>query len=158
MKTIALNDKSELEQIIDQCKICFVGLTANDGSPYVIPMNFAYYQDLVILHSAPIGSHVDMLARDNRICITFCTDGTLVFQHPDVACSYRMDSKSVICKAEVSFEEDLIKKEELLNIFMKKYSDKEFTYSLPALKNVKLWVATVNGMTGKAFGQPHFRK
>jgi hypothetical protein len=41
---------------------------------------------------------------------------------------------------------------------MKKYSDKAFKYSLPALKNVKLWIAEVHEMTAKAFGQPHFRK
>jgi hypothetical protein len=41
---------------------------------------------------------------------------------------------------------------------MKKYSDKSFKYSLPALKNVKIWVAEVHEMTAKAFGQPHFRQ
>ena len=42
--------------------------------------------------------------------------------------------------------------------FMKKYSDKTFKYSLPALKNVKLWIAEVHEMTAKAFGQPHSKK
>ena len=99
-----------------------------------------------------------MLKVNNRVCITFCTEGKLVYQHQDVACSYRMDSKSVICKATIRFEENLEQKEELLNIFMKKYSDKTFKYSLPALRNVKLWIAEVHEMTAKAFGQPHSKK
>jgi nitroimidazol reductase NimA-like FMN-containing flavoprotein (pyridoxamine 5'-phosphate oxidase superfamily) len=158
MKTITITDTAGMEQIISECRICFVGFAGPDGEPYVLPMNFAYHEGLIILHSAPFGTHLQILETNNRVCITFCTDGKLVYQHPDVACSYRMDSKSVVCKSTIRFEEELDKKEELLNIFMKKYSDKSFKYSLPALKNVKIWVAEVHEMTAKAFGQPHFRQ
>lgn len=158
MKTIIITDSAEMEQIISECQICFVGFATPDNIPYVLPMNFAYHEGQIILHSAPFGTHQQILESNNRVCITFCTEGKLVYQHQDVACSYRMDSKSVICKATIRFEENLEQKEELLNIFMKKYSDKTFKYSLPALRNVKIWIADVHEMTAKAFGQPHFRK
>ena len=155
MKTINIESKEELESIINECDICHIGMVAEDGSPYVIPMNFAFTGTEIILHSAPFGSHLNCLNHDNRLCITFTTPGLLVYQHEKVACSYRMDSKSVVCKGTVDFVENLEEKELLLNVFMKKYSEKSFKYSQPALKNIKVWLFKIDQISGKAFGQPH---
>lgn len=155
MKTYILNSREEMEAIIHKCSICMLGINDDQGSPYVIPMNFAYYQGNVILHSAPFGRHLDLIARDNRVTISFCDEGRLVYQHVDVACSYRMESRSVICRGEVGFVDDLVQKEELLNVFMRKYSEREFKYSLPALRNVKVWLVTVSEMSARSFGQKH---
>jgi len=153
MRTSIITDTSEIEEIIKQCDICFVGLIETDGSPYVIPMNFGYVDGDIILHSGLHGKHLNLLELDNRICVTFCSDRKLVYQHPDVACSYSMTSKSVLCKGTVSFVEDLDEKMELLNQFMKNYSDRTFKYSTPALTNVKVWRMKIVEMTAKAFGQ-----
>jgi nitroimidazol reductase NimA-like FMN-containing flavoprotein (pyridoxamine 5'-phosphate oxidase superfamily) len=64
-----------------------------------------------------------------------------------------MFSQSVVCKGAVTFVEDLNEKEELMNVVMKKFSDRSFKYSKPALTNVKVWRVTVDEMTAKAFGQ-----
>jgi len=155
MKTYILENKSELQEIINECTICFVGIANGALAPYVIPMNFAFIEGEIILHSAPFGKHLDLLEQNNRVAVTFCSEGKLVYQHIDVACSYRMESKSVICNGEVSFIDDLSEKEEKLNQFMKKYSDRPFKYSQPALQNVKVWRIHVTEMTGKSFGQKH---
>jgi len=153
MRTSYIVEKSELESVITRCDVCFVGITETDGSPYVIPMNFGYSNDEIILHSGPHGKHLDLLALNNRVCVTFCSDGKLVYQHPDVACSYSMLAKSVLCKGSVTFIDDLAEKEAALNITMKNYTDRPFTYSQPALVNVKVWRVKVDEMTGKSFGQ-----
>lgn len=153
MRTSFISDKSVLETIINQCDICFVGIVEEDGSPYVIPMNFGYLNHEIILHSGPHGKHLDLLAKNNRVCVTFCSKHKLVYQHPDVACSYSMTSQSVLCKGSVSFVEELVEKEELMTQFMKNYTEREFKYSTPALRNVKVWRVTVDEMTGKSFGQ-----
>ncbi len=153
MRTSFITDKAEMESIINQCDICFIGLTEKDGTPYVIPMNFGYLDGDIILHSAPEGKHVGLLELSNRICVTFCSDRKLAYQHPDVACSYSMTSKSVVCKGSVSFIDDLDEKEKALNSMMQKFSNKNFKYSAPALRNVRVWRVTVDEMTSKAFGQ-----
>jgi len=153
MRTSFITDKIEIESIINQCDICFVGFTEKDGTPYVIPMNFGYLDGDIILHSAPEGKHIGLLELSNRICVTFCSDRKLAYQHPDVACSYSMTSKSVVCKGSVSFIEDLEEKEKALNSMMQKFTKKEFKYSAPALRNVKVWRVSVDEMTSKSFGQ-----
>ena len=44
---------------------------------------------------------------------------------------------------------------EALDIIMKQYSDKEFRYSDPAVKNVKIWIVEMDEVTCKEFGAPH---
>ena len=109
MKTLVHTDKELIEATIKKCDICYVGLADTDGTPYVLPMNFGYRDGVIYLHSAQEGRSISILERNPRVCITFSTDHDLVFQHPEVACSYRMRSKSVICWGEVHFEEDFDK-------------------------------------------------
>ena len=140
MKTVIIENKEQVEEIISRCDICFVGITDLEGNPYVIPMNFGYQ---------------DGVARNNRVCITFSVDHELVFQHPKVACSYRMRAKSVICRGRVNFIEDPEEKREALNILMRHYSSREFVYSDPAVKNVKIWEIPIDSVTAKEYAVPH---
>ncbi|TLX77776.1 pyridoxamine 5'-phosphate oxidase family protein [Labilibacter sediminis] len=154
MKTVQHFDKDRIEGIIRKCDICFVGVVDGD-MPYVLPMNFGYKDNVIYLHSAPEGRIIDILNKNRNICVSFSTDNELVFQHPEVACSYRMKSKSVVAWGKVQFQEDFERKEEALNIIMQQYSDKEFKYSGPAIRNVKIWEIPVDKITCKEFGAPH---
>lgn len=155
MKTIIIEDQQRVEEIISRCDICFVGITDLEGNPYVIPMNFGYRNGVIYLHSGPTGSSIDMLAHNNRVCVTFSVDHELVFQHPKVACSYRMKAKSVICRGHVEFIEDMDHKREALNIIMKQYSSREFIYSEPAVRNVKIWEIPIDQVSAKEYAVPH---
>ena len=125
------------------------------GTPYVLPMNFGYKDGVIYLHSAQDGRSISILERNPKVCITFSIDHALVFQHPEVACSYRMRSKSVIAWGKVAYEEDFDKKVEALDIIMKQYSDKTFRYSDPAVRNVKIWTVDIDEVSCKEFGAPH---
>lgn len=152
MKTFIITDKQRLESIILHADSCFVGITDLEGNPYVIPMNFGYKDGVIYLHSGPEGSKVAMLERNNQVCITFSVGHQLVYQHKNVACSYSMRSESAMCRGKVVFIEDMDEKRRALNIIMEHYTDDEFSYSEPAVRNVKVWQVTIEQMTGKVFG------
>ena len=57
MKTIAITDAAEIEAIIRKCPYCTVGITDPEGNPYVVPMNFAYRDGIIYLHSGPEGGN-----------------------------------------------------------------------------------------------------
>ncbi|MDD3209951.1 pyridoxamine 5'-phosphate oxidase family protein [Bacteroides graminisolvens] len=158
MKTIIIENKERVEEIISRCDICYVGITDLEGDPYVIPMNFGYQDGVIYLHSGPTGSSIDMLNKNNKVCITFSIDHELVFQHPQVACSYRMKAKSVICRGKVGFIEDLDEKRQALDIIMKHYIDREFIYSDPAVKNVKIWEIPIDQVSAKEYAVPHYKQ
>lgn len=155
MKTIVFEDKERIEEVISKSDICFVGMVDTDNSPYVIPMNFGYQDGVIYLHSSPEGRAINILNQNNQVCITFSIDHELVFQHPKVACSYRMKAKSVICYGKVNFIENLDDKRNALDIIMHHYSGREFEYSDPAVKNVKIWEVPLEQVSAKEYGVPH---
>ncbi|WP_026474458.1 pyridoxamine 5'-phosphate oxidase family protein [Alkaliflexus imshenetskii] len=155
MKTVFHNDQTIIEDVIKRADVCFVGVVTPENTPYVVPMNFGYLNGTIYLHSAPTGRIIDCLDQNANICVTFSIDHELAFQHPEVACSYRMKSKSVVAFGKVHFVEEMEAKREALNIIMRQYSDKEFQYSDPAVRNVKIWVVPVEEIRCKEFGAPH---
>lgn len=155
MKTVVFEDKERIEEVISKSEICFVGMVDTENTPYVIPMNFGYQDGVIYLHSGPEGRAINILNRNNQVCITFSIDHELVFQHPKVACSYRMKAKSVICYGKVNFIEDLDDKRKALDIIMRHYSGREFQYSEPAVKNVKIWEVPLDRVSAKEYGVPH---
>lgn len=154
MKTLLIENIEEIEKIVSQCKVCYAGLSGREGIPYVIPMNFGYERGHVYLHSGPEGKSIELLKENNNICLTFCTGQELVYQDKEMACSYRMRSKSVVAFGKVFFEEDDKEKIRILDIIMGQYSRMKFSYSPAAAANVKIWDVRVSSLTAKHFGVP----
>lgn len=152
MKTHIIEDIETIESVIKACKVCYVGMSDVDGTPYVLPMNFGYKDGVLYLHSGQEGRSISILNTNAKACITFSTEMTLIHQHPDVACSYRLQACSAICEGVIEFEDDFDKKIESLNIIMSQYVDREFTYSTPAVNNVKVWRMKVDKFSGKEYG------
>ena len=154
MRTYPLEKEEHIEKVIRACRLCYVGMADENGRPYVLPMNFGYEKGVIYLHSAQEGRSISILEKNPQVCITFCTDPGLVWQDEEVACSYRMRAESVICYGKVDFEEDYDEKVKALNSIMRQYSDREFSYSAPAVRNVKIWKVVLDEITAKEFGVP----
>ena len=157
MKTLQHDDKKLIEEVIRDCDICFIGMADTDGTPYVIPMNFGYQAGTLYLHSAQEGRSISILSRNPRLCVSFCSDRELLYQNEEVACSYRMRAKSVIAWGKVEYVEDFEAKVEALNIIMRQYSDREFKYGAPAVRNVKIWKVELEEVSCKEFAAPSTR-
>ena len=152
MKTITITDPVQIEEIIRKCAYCTVGITDLEGNPYIIPMNFAYHDGVVYLHSGPEGGKLEMVERHPQVCINFCEGHELVYMHRQVACSYSMKSRSVVCRGKVRFIEDMDEKRQILDMFMKQYTENECGYAEPAVRNVKIWEVRVDQMSCLSFG------
>lgn len=155
MITVTIEERHLIEDIIAKNTICYVGMIDKEGLPYVIPMNFGYQDDIIYLHSAQEGSSIEALSINPNVCITFCTESTLTYQNKEVACSYRMKGASVICRGKVVFEENFQEKVKALDVIMKHYSSRSFTYSDPAVNNVRIWKVEIDSISTKVFGVPH---
>lgn len=155
MMTITVEERHLIEEIISKNTLCYVGMISADGLPYVIPMNFGYKDDVIYLHSAQESNSIRSLKQNPNVCITFCTEPSLTYQNEEVACSYRMKGSSVICRGKVVFEEDFDEKIKALDIIMKQYTKRSFTYSDPAVNNVCVWKVEIDSISTKVFGVPH---
>ena len=152
MKSRPITLKEELERIIRQCEVCSLAMVGPEGKPYVIPMNFGYDNEVICLHSSRTGKKIDILKRNNRVCVSFSTDHELRWQSENVACSYSMKYRSVLAHGRVEFVEDMEEKVKCLNVIMKQYTDREYTYNDPALLDVMVFRVVVETMEGRAYG------
>lgn len=152
MITITVEERELMNDMITKSKVCYMSMIDTDGFPYVLPLNFGFENDVLYFHSAPEGSSISALEKNPNVCILFCSDPALVYQHEEVACSYRMRGSSVMCRGKVVFVEDIDEKIKALNVIMKQYTNKKFSYSEPAVKNVKVWKVEIDSITTKIFG------
>ena len=152
MKNRKIILKEEIERIIKNCEFCNVAMVDLEGKPYVIPMNFGYSNNYIYLHSSPNGKKIDCLRNNNSVCVSFSTDHLLRWQSEKVACSYSMKYRSVLAYGKVEFEIAKEEKIEALNQIMKQYTDKEYTYSDPAVKDVMVFKVNIGKLEGRAYG------
>ncbi|MCX7697827.1 MAG: pyridoxamine 5'-phosphate oxidase family protein [Bacteroidales bacterium] len=143
--------EKELENIIRNCKVCYLSMVDLNGKPYVVPMNFGYENHTLFFHGYGEGKKIQILKINPNVCIAFSTSEELVWQHEDVACSYFMKYKSVLVEGKVYFVEDLEEKRKILNIIMKHYTGRDnFQYNIPALKNVCVFYVPIEKIQGRA--------
>ena len=151
MRTLFIEDREKINEIIKACKTCFLGMSAK-GIPYVLPMNFALDGDSVILHSAQSGRMWETLKKNPKVCINWTQGEELAWQDKQVACSYRIKSKSVLVEGIVEFIDAYPEKERCLKLIMTQYSNMDFKFSTPAVKNVGILRVHIKKITAKEFG------
>lgn len=152
MKKRTFIDQEDIEKIIDKCEVCYVAMADENNMPYVLPFNFGYDNKCLYLHGTKIGKKIDILKKNNNICVTFSTDHSLVYQNDSVACSFTMKFRSVVAYGKVVFIEDYDKKVEAMNIIMKKYTGKEYQYSKPSILNLETFKIEIEKWSGKESG------
>lgn len=151
MRTHFIHDRKEIDAILRQCKTCYVAMSVDDV-PYVLPLNFALDGNRVILHSAQYGRMWETIKKNPRVCINWTLGEELAWQDIQVACSYRVKSKSVIVEGTAEIIENLEEKERIVKQFMTQYSDQSFKFNEPALRNVGILLVTIEKLTAKEFG------
>lgn len=153
MKTITITDRRQIEDIIRKCPYCTVGMTDKEAqsvhSAHELCLEERYrLLTLGVQKEAKwkwwygIRKSASISAKRHE----------LVYMHKQVACSYSMKSRSVICKGKVRFIEDMDEKRRILDMLMKQYTDNECSYAEPAVRNVKIWEVKVDEISCRSFG------
>lgn len=77
--------RREFEMTQDQCvdvlnrsEYGFLGTVNEDGSPYVVPVNYVYHEGCITFHTALEGHKMENLKRDNRVCFSVCSDARII--------------------------------------------------------------------------------
>ncbi len=152
MRARAILDKKELVDVIQRSQFCHLSLVDEQGKPYVIPMNFGFRDGIVYLHGAQHGRKIDILKNNPSVCINFTTDHLLRYQNEEVACSWSMKYRSVLCYGEAEFITVPEEKIAAFHIVMAQYTDGDFKFNAPAIREVCVWKVRVVRMDGRAYG------
>ncbi|MDP2840594.1 MAG: pyridoxamine 5'-phosphate oxidase family protein [Syntrophales bacterium] len=87
------SDKSAIRAIMEEALVCRIGL-CDDGTPYVVPMNFGLGENCLFLHCATEGRKLDILRRNDRVC--FEMDFLREIKQGPVSCGWGARYESVI--------------------------------------------------------------
>lgn len=72
---------------------------ADGDQPYVVPVNYAYIDDMIVLHGAIKGLKLDILAKNSRCCFAVNRHPDKVRYHAEGKCHYRYHSVLVYGRA-----------------------------------------------------------
>jgi len=142
-----ITDISILEDIINQCQVCRLGLSDN-GQPYVVPVNFGYKNKTLYFHSAREGRKLDIIHNNPRVCVEFDNEFTL--KPGKIACKWGAKYRSVIGFGTASIIDEPDSKREVLDIIMGHYTDGPFEYSKKQVTSIVIIQVEIDTLTGKA--------
>jgi len=144
-----ITDPGEIESIIRKAQVCRVAMV--DGNePYIVPVCFGYEKGALYVHGADVGRKIEILKKNNRVC--FEMDADVEIRGAEKACKFSLKYRSVIGMGKARFLEKDDEKARALNVIMKHYSDRDFTFSKPDLDSVLVWKIEIDSLSGKKAG------
>ncbi|MFH1015427.1 MAG: pyridoxamine 5'-phosphate oxidase family protein [Chloroflexota bacterium] len=144
-----ITDPSEIEGIIRKAQVCRVAM-ADGNQPYVVPVCFGYEKGALYVHGALAGRKIEVLKKNNRVC--FEMDADVAIRGAEKACQFSLKYRSVIGTGKVRFLDKDEEKARALDVIMKHYSDRDFTFSKPDLDSVLVWKIEIDSLSGKKAG------
>ncbi len=142
----AIEHREEIDQVIRACTVVRLGLSENE-QPYVVPLNFGYDGSSLYFHCAREGRKIDILQKNNRVCLEFDIPEEVV--QGEAACAWGMHYRSVIAfgtARQLSESED---KRRGLEAIMAQYSDRTFTFPDAAVERTAVFMVEIEKITGK---------
>ena len=145
-----VTDINDLLSIVEECRICHLGLIDDKGM-YIVPLNYGYEyinQRLnLYFHSAHVGRKIDAIINNPNVCIEMDCDHRLI--EGEKACDYSFGFKSIIGNGKASIVSDYNEKLKGLSLLMKHETQREFEFDEKMVNQVSVIKVDVTEFTGK---------
>lgn len=142
-----ITDKSAIEAVIEQAKVCRLGLV-DDGQPYLVPLCFGYQDEVLYFHSALEGRKIDIIKKSPKACFEVDVDVKVV--EAKEACGWSVKYKSVIGFGKVSLIEKPAEKKEAFALIMAQYSSEQFDIPEKSIERTAMIKMAIEEMVGKS--------
>jgi uncharacterized protein len=151
-----VTDIEEIKSIIESCKVCHLAMV-DDGTPYVIPLNYGYRitsQTLTLyFHSAQVGRKIDILHKNNTVCFEMCLEGEPIYA-AQTPCNSGYYFSSVHGFGNVEFITDVSEKCNALSLLMKQQANISAAFTQEQANSVCVYKVISNDFTGKIKQKP----
>lgn len=143
-----MTDLPELEAALAQATVVHLAM-ADEGRPYVVPLNFGYADGCLYLHGAREGRKMDILRRHPVVCFNLITDEAVVPAAGPAGCNFTSRYRSITGEGRVEFLDDDAARRRGLDIILGHYAPGPFTYQPEVLARTCVFRVVVVSMTGK---------
>ena len=145
-----LTDIQELLSIVEECRICHVGLL-DDKGVYVVPLNYGFEyvnkQLILYFHSAQVGRKIDAIIKNPNVCVEMDCDHRLI--EGEKACDFSFGFKSIIGNGVATILSNYDEKLKGLSLLMKHETLKEYAFDENMVNHVSVIKVIVNEFSGK---------
>lgn len=147
-----ITDNSIIESILDESEVCRLGLVGN-GEAYIVPVNFAYSNGSIYIHSAMQGRKMEIIQQNNKAAFEM-ESHTSILKGP-MPCNWTARYRSVMGKGSLEIETNAEQKKHALDLIMKKYGwgTDDLTYDEPLLSRVCILKLSIESISGKQSGE-----
>ena len=128
-------------------------MAGKDGWPYIVPLNYGFGEDFIIIHGATEGKKIDLLRENNKVAFNLTIDAEVVRNENDPS-KFSMKYRSVSGQGTACFIEDLGEKEEALKIMMRHYNGPTEPMTEGRLKSTAVIKIQITEMYGKINNYP----
>jgi len=157
---LASDDPALFREAADRCEVGYLGLVTADGTPRVVPLNFAALDTAIYFHGAPAGEKHALLEGGARVSFLMALPYSLIPSYwtaPEHACPATHYFKSVDARGVCAVVDDLQEKARALQALMRKYQpegkhrpiDAGDPIYLKPLRGVGVFRIAVESWTGK---------
>ncbi|MBN1828289.1 MAG: pyridoxamine 5'-phosphate oxidase family protein [Deltaproteobacteria bacterium] len=141
-----IKDIKIMEDIIEKAYFCRLGLS-DSGRPYIVPLCFGYRDGVFYFHSALEGKKIEIIKRNNHVCIELDTDSKLI--PGPKACSFALAYRSIMAFGQASLITEAEEKQRALDIIMEHYTDGAWSYDDSVVERTAVVKVEIDSMTGK---------
>jgi hypothetical protein len=145
-----ITDNKVISEILSGSEICRLGLV-DSGEAYIVPVNYAYSDGTIYIHSAPEGRKIELLRRNNLV--TFEIEQSPEITRDNIPCNWSAKYRSVMGKGIISLLSGTESKKRGLDMIMKKYgAANELNYIESSLSKMIILELRITSLTGKQSG------
>src|SRR5512133_1116029 len=145
-----ITDREVVNEIIKNSEICRLGFT-DVNQAYIVPVNYAFHDGSIFIHSARAGRKIDLIRKNNRVC--FEIEGPNEIVKDAIPCNWSARYRSVMGQGTIEILEDKQSKITGLDLIMRKYdAQMELTYDDAVLARMLILKLTIESVTGKQSG------
>ena len=145
-----ITDKIIISEILEKSDLCRLGLVEN-GEAYIVPVNYAYADGKIYIHSAHEGRKMNIIRQNNRISFEIEYHHEII--KDTIACGWTEKYRSVMGTGTITITDDNASKKKGLDLIMRKYgADFELVYDEKILARMTVLVLNIEKLNGKQSG------
>ncbi len=141
-----ITDPAEINDILKTAKTLRLAM-ADDGVPYIVPLNYGYYDNALYIHCAKEGRKLDILRKNPKVCFEIEAENEVVTGSR--ACDWTTRYRSLIGYGTMEILESEKDKIAGLDILMKHFGSFNNTYHPKHVENIVILKMTIESVTGK---------
>lgn len=144
-----ITERAEIDAILGQATVMRIALADGDV-PFLVPVFYYYDGQALFFHSAPAGTKIEILKRNNKVCFEVGIEHGVI--EDELACDFEARHKTVIGIGKAAFVEDAAEKIAALDGIVARFTDKHFDYPRENLDRTAVIRIDIDGIKGKQHG------